>query len=64
MKPQHNISWFQDGEHKGHQEMCHLLEDVTAPALSHGQSYLRLKHTSEIQAAEVQSPLAEPPYRK
>lgn len=44
--------------------MCHLLEDVTAPALSHGQSYLRLKYTSEIQAAEVQSPLAEPPYRK
>lgn len=43
--------------------MCHLLEDTIIPALSHGQSYLRLKYTG-IQAAEVQPPLAEPPYRK
>lgn len=44
--------------------LCRLSEGDMASAFPHWQSYLRLKYTSETQAAEVQFPLAEPPYRK
>lgn len=41
-----------------------LLKGGTGPASSTQQLYLRLKYTRQIEAAEEQPPLAEPPSRK